>query len=228
MQQCSKKPNACSHTFCFRCLSMRSNVWVLRTSDGRGQVDFRLAIRIKRQLEDCSSANVDTAGCHTGNAAFATHILSLTSYSRMKKQLNGGDLFAGCPAETGRIRGFGEYGFKHRAQCACWALTEFWGESSVRFCQPIICVPKRTHRVVRRTPESAAELRNSAPKTVLSKQYSSRFLVLLGIGGSLSGSPQKLWKRQQSGADIHDAKARVSITPGGFNGVSDRKAPADL
>ena len=32
-----------------------------------------------------------------------------------------------------------------------FALTEFWGESSVSSSQPIICVPKRTHRVFPRT-----------------------------------------------------------------------------
>ena len=30
-------------------------------------------------------------------------------------------------------------------------LSEFWGESSVSSSQPIICMPKRTHRVLRST-----------------------------------------------------------------------------
>ena len=47
--------------------------------------------------------------------------------------------------------GFGEYGFKHRTQWFLLALTEFWGESSMSSWQPLICVPKRTHRVFRRT-----------------------------------------------------------------------------
>ena len=46
--------------------------------------------------------------------------------------------------------GFGEYGFKHRPQ-VYFALTELRGENSVSSSQPIICVPKWTHRVYRRT-----------------------------------------------------------------------------
>ena len=38
------------------------------------------------------------------------------------------------------------------------ALTEFRGESSVSSSQPIICVPKRTHRVLAELAEFAAEL----------------------------------------------------------------------
>ena len=43
--------------------------------------------------------------------------------------------------------GFGEHGFKTPSSVSFLALTELWGESSVSSSQPIICVPKRTHRV---------------------------------------------------------------------------------
>ena len=56
-------------------------------------------------------------------------------------------------SETGRIR-------VQRAllQTPSFALTEFWAESSVSASQPIICVPKRTHRVVRRTHQVCRKL----------------------------------------------------------------------
>ena len=62
----------------------------------------------------------------------------------------GSSLGVGDKSETGRIR-FREYGFKHRTQWEFSGLTEFWGASSVSSFQPFICVPKRTHRVFRRT-----------------------------------------------------------------------------
>ena len=70
--------------------------------------------------------------------------------------------------------GFGEYGFKRRAQWVLLALTECQGESSVSSSQPIICVPKRTHLVCHRThrvcPGTQWVLSSEA---VLSKQYSA-------------------------------------------------------
>ena len=77
--------------------------------------------------------------------------------------------------------GFGEYGFKRRAQWVFLALTEFRGESSVSSSQSIICVPKRTHRVFRRTHRVCREtqwaslsslLRNSTLETA----FRTRFL----------------------------------------------------
>ena len=77
-------------------------------------------------------------------------------------------------SETGRIR------FR-RARCqtlspvSFFALAEFWGESSMSSSQPIICVPKRTHRVSRRTHRVCPKtqwgsvstlLRNSTLETV--------------------------------------------------------------
>ena len=41
--------------------------------------------------------------------------------------------------------------FSNTKFCELFALTEFLGESSVSFSQPILCVPKRTHRVFRQT-----------------------------------------------------------------------------
>ena len=39
-----------------------------------------------------------------------------------------------------------------------FALTEFWGESSVSSSQPTMCVPKRTHRVFSELTEFAPKL----------------------------------------------------------------------
>ena len=54
-----------------------------------------------------------------------------------------------------------------------FALTEFWGENSVSSSQPIICVTKRTHRVLHRThrvcPKTQWVLFSDA---VLLRQYS--------------------------------------------------------
>ena len=78
--------------------------------------------------------------------------------------------------------GFGEHGFKHRAQWVFVALTEFRGESSASSSQPIICVTKRTHRVVffAELTEFAAELSEAQwvlfSETVLAEQCSARFL----------------------------------------------------
>ena len=71
--------------------------------------------------------------------------------------------------------GFGEYGFKHRTQWVFLALTEFHGANSVSSSQPIICVPKRTHRVLLGTHQVCPKtqwgsvssfLRNSTLETV--------------------------------------------------------------
>ena len=49
-------------------------------------------------------------------------------------------------SETGRIR-FRRVWFRTPNSVSFSALTEFRGESSVSSSRPIICVPKRTHRV---------------------------------------------------------------------------------
>ena len=71
--------------------------------------------------------------------------------------------------------GFGEYGFKHRAQWVFSGLTEFRGPNSVSSSQPIICVQTRTHRVSRRTHRVYRRTQWVLfSETVLSKQYSTR------------------------------------------------------
>ena len=66
----------------------------------------------------------------------------------------GGIFFAnmggGGGSETGRIR-FRGARFQTPNSVSFLGLTEFWGANSVSSFQPIICVPKRTHRVSRRT-----------------------------------------------------------------------------
>ena len=56
----------------------------------------------------------------------------------------------GSHSETGRIR-FRGVRFQTPNSVSFSGLTEFWGENSVSSSQPIICVPKRTHRVFRGT-----------------------------------------------------------------------------
>ena len=58
--------------------------------------------------------------------------------------------FRYCGSETGRIR-FRRVRFQTPSSVSFLALTEFRGASSVSSSRPIICVPKRTHRVFRRT-----------------------------------------------------------------------------
>ena len=53
-------------------------------------------------------------------------------------------------SETGRIR-FRRVRFQTPNSVSFLGLTEFRGANSVSSSQPIICVPKRTHRVSRRT-----------------------------------------------------------------------------
>ena len=80
-------------------------------------------------------------------------------------------------SEAGRIR-FRGVRFQTPNSVSFSGLTEFRGANSVSSSQPIICVPKRTHRVFRRThrvcPKTQWVL---SSETVLSKQYSARFLV---------------------------------------------------
>ena len=53
-------------------------------------------------------------------------------------------------SETGRIR-FRGVRFQTPSSVSFLAFTEFRGASSVSSSRPVICVPKRTHRVFRRT-----------------------------------------------------------------------------
>ena len=58
------------------------------------------------------------------------------------------------------------------------ALTEFWAESSLSSCQPIICVPKQTHWVPCRTNQVWRRTPVLFPETVFSKQCSAHLLSL--------------------------------------------------
>ena len=77
-------------------------------------------------------------------------------------------------SETGRIR-FRRVRFQTPNSVSFLALTEFRGENSVSSSRPIICVPERTHRVLRRTHRVcrktqwgsvSSPLRNSTLETV--------------------------------------------------------------
>ena len=59
-------------------------------------------------------------------------------------------LFGGGMSETGRIR-FRRVRFQTPNSVSFSGLSEFRGANSMSSSQPIICVPKRTHRVSRRT-----------------------------------------------------------------------------
>ena len=91
---------------------------------------------------------------------------------------------SGCPSrhqpltvyfsETGRIR-FRGVQFQTPSSVSFFGLTEFRGANSVSSSQPVICVPKRTHRVFCRThrvyPRTqrgsvSSLLRNSTLETV--------------------------------------------------------------
>ena len=82
-------------------------------------------------------------------------------------------------SETGRIRfrSFRRARFQTPSSVSFFGLTEFRAESSASSSQPIICVPKRTYRVLRRTHRVCPRTRwVPSSETVLSKQYSARFL----------------------------------------------------
>ena len=73
--------------------------------------------------------------------------------------------------------GFGFLRFQTPNSVSFSGLTEFRGANSVSSSQPIICVPKRTHRVFRRTHRVCRKTQwVLSSETVLSKQYSARFL----------------------------------------------------
>ena len=97
----------------------------------------------------------------------------------------------GKQSETGRIR-FRRVRFQTPNSVSFFALTEFRGENSVSSSQPIICVPKRTHRVFSELAEFAQKLSEAQwvlfSETVLSKQYSARFLNSPLRKGALKGS----------------------------------------
>ena len=79
-------------------------------------------------------------------------------------------------SETGRIR-FRRAQFQTPSSVSFLVLTEFRGESSVSSFQPIICVPKQTHRVFRRTHQVCWRTRwVLSSEIVLSKHYSARVL----------------------------------------------------
>ena len=79
-------------------------------------------------------------------------------------------------SETGRIR-FRRVRFQTPNSVSFLGLTEFRGANSVSSSRPIICVPKRTHRVFRRTHRVCRKTQWVLfSETVLSKQYSARFL----------------------------------------------------
>ena len=83
----------------------------------------------------------------------------------------------GHKSETGRIR-FRGVRFQTPNSVSFSGLTEFRGANSVSSPQPIICVPKRTHRVFRRTHRVRRRTQwVLSSETVLSKQYSARFLT---------------------------------------------------
>ena len=86
-------------------------------------------------------------------ATFSVHRLHFTVYSPSKKHFRiffksalGISLFP----EAGRLR-FRRARFQTPNSVSFFALAEFWGRSSVSSFRPIICAPKRAHRVFRRT-----------------------------------------------------------------------------
>ena len=84
-------------------------------------------------------------------------------------------------SETGGIR-FRRARFQTPNSVSFLALTEFQEENSVSSSQPIICVAKRTHRVFRRTHRVCCRTQwVLSSETVLSKQYSARFLSTIYI-----------------------------------------------
>ena len=79
-------------------------------------------------------------------------------------------------SETGRIR-FRRVRFQTPNSVSFLGLIEFGGANSVSSFQPIICVPKRTHRVSRRTHRVCRRTQwVLSSEKVLSKQYSARSL----------------------------------------------------
>ena len=85
-------------------------------------------------------------------------------------------IFQHQKSETGRIR-FRGVRFQTPSSVRFSGLTEFRGANSVSSFQPIICVQTRTHRVSRRTHRVCRRTQwVLSSETVVSKQYSARFL----------------------------------------------------
>ena len=64
------------------------------------------------------------------------------------------------------------------------ALADFWGENSVSSSEPIICVPKRTHRVFRRTHRVCRRAR----ELCLPNQYFRNSIPPVSYSGKSYGS----------------------------------------
>ena len=77
-----------------------------------------------------------------GKEVSSTNVIQPSSLEMLTRNLGRIDV----SSETGRTR-FRRARFQTPTSARFLALTEFWGESSVSSSQPIICVPKRTHRV---------------------------------------------------------------------------------
>ena len=86
---------------------------------------------------------------HTGTAGRSETQRESNIY-RIEGHHFASPVFPHFPSETGRIR-FRRVRFQTPKSVSFLALTEFREENSVSSSQPIICVPRRTHRVFRRT-----------------------------------------------------------------------------
>ena len=99
--------------------------------------------------------------------------------SKITKNNSQGIIFVIISCQRVRFRGVR---FQTTNSVSFFGLTEFRGANSVSSSRPIICVQKRTHRVFRRThwvcPKTQAQWVLFS-ETVLSKQYSARFLISL-------------------------------------------------
>ena len=68
-----------------------------------------------------------------------------------ERQISSESLAEGCAPRMVTLRNFKRVRFQTPNSASFLGLTEFRGANSVSSSQPIICVPKRTHRAFRRT-----------------------------------------------------------------------------
>ena len=109
--------------------------------------------------------------------AITSSAIKIASERRCASLVHSGFQDPKNSSETGRIR-FRGVRFQTPNSVSFSGLTEFRGANSVSSFQPIICVQARTHRVSCRTHRVCRRTQwVLSSETVLSKQYSARFLT---------------------------------------------------
>ena len=132
---------------------------------------------MRHKLPKVVQAQLLQAGC----ACAIFHWIRAQKFSRNWSNTVSGSTVSNTELSEffGRITEFRGVRFQTPSSVSFLGLTEFRGANSVSSLQPIICVPKRTHRISRRTHRVCHRTQwVLSSETVLLKQYSARSLNL--------------------------------------------------